>query len=35
MLEGVISPPDLELFQFVETADEAWASICEFYDIEG
>lgn len=34
MLEGVISPPDLELFQFVETADEAWASICDFYEIE-
>lgn len=33
MLEGVISPPDLELFQFVETAEEAWAVICDFYDV--
>jgi uncharacterized protein (TIGR00730 family) len=33
MLEGVISPPDLELFQFVETAEEAWASICAFYEV--
>jgi uncharacterized protein (TIGR00730 family) len=35
MLEGVISPPDLELFQFVETAEEAWAAICDFYDVKG
>ena len=34
MLEGVISPPDLELFQFVETAEEAWAAIRDFYEIE-
>ena len=34
MLEGVISPPDLELFQFVETAAEAWAAICAFYQID-
>ena len=34
MLEGVISPPDLELFQFVETAEEAWAAICAFYQID-
>ena len=33
MLEGVISPPDLELFQFVETAEEAWHAIRTFYDI--
>ncbi len=32
MLEGVISPPDLELFQFVETAEEAWDVICDFYE---
>lgn len=32
MLEGVISPPDLELFQFVETAEEAWAAITDFYE---
>lgn len=29
--EGVISPGDLDLFRFVETADEAWAYICDFY----
>jgi uncharacterized protein (TIGR00730 family) len=32
MLEGVISPADLELFQFVDSADEAWKSICDFYE---
>jgi uncharacterized protein (TIGR00730 family) len=35
MLEGVISPPDLELFQFVETAEEAWDAICNFYEVAG
>lgn len=30
--EGVISAPDLKLFQFVETADEAWEIISKFYD---
>jgi uncharacterized protein (TIGR00730 family) len=30
--EGVISAPDLELFQFVETAEEAWAIFDKFYD---
>jgi uncharacterized protein (TIGR00730 family) len=34
MLEGVISPPDLELFKFVESAEEAWAEIYAFYDLE-
>ncbi len=29
--EGVISPADLSLFQFVETAEQAWAIIQEFY----
>jgi predicted Rossmann-fold nucleotide-binding protein len=33
MLEGVISPRDLELFQFVETAEEAWNAICDFYEV--
>lgn len=27
--EGVIAPADLKLFHFVETADEAWAHVCE------
>ena len=31
--EGTISRADLDLFQFVETADEAWAIIQRFYDI--
>lgn len=34
MLEGVISPKDLDLFQFVETAEEAWAEIAAFYEME-
>ena len=33
MLEGVISPPDLELFQFVDSADEAWEAIQAFYGL--
>jgi uncharacterized protein (TIGR00730 family) len=32
--EGVISAPDLDLFRFVETADEAWAIVTEFYAVE-
>ncbi|WP_199553515.1 LOG family protein [Sandaracinobacteroides hominis] len=27
--EGVISPADLKLFQFVETAEEAWQIVCD------
>ncbi len=30
--EGTIAPSDLELFQFVETADEGWAIVRDFYD---
>lgn len=29
--EGVISPTDLDLLHFVETADEAWAIVQKFY----
>jgi len=29
--EGTISPDDLDLFTFVETADEAWAHVCHYY----
>jgi uncharacterized protein (TIGR00730 family) len=29
--EGVIARADLGLFHFVETAEEAWAIVCEFY----
>jgi uncharacterized protein (TIGR00730 family) len=29
--EGTIAPEDLELFSFVETAEEGWAKIREFY----
>ena len=32
--EGTISRSDLELFQFVETADEAWAIIQRFYGLD-
>lgn len=32
--EGVISAKDLELFTWCETADEAWAHIAEFYDLD-
>lgn len=33
--EGVISPDDLNLFRMVETADEAWAYIADFYASDG
>ncbi len=29
--EGVIAPDDLNLFKFVETADEAWSHVCDHY----
>jgi len=32
--EGVISPDDVNLFTPVETAEEAWAEIVKFYDLE-
>ncbi|WP_339825439.1 LOG family protein [uncultured Parasphingorhabdus sp.] len=32
--EGTISRKDLELFQFVETGEEAWAIIQQFYDLD-
>jgi uncharacterized protein (TIGR00730 family) len=32
--EGTISKRDLELFHWCETADEAWAHIAEFYELE-
>lgn len=32
--EGVISMKDLQLFQFVESAEEAWAAIADFYEGE-
>ena len=31
--EGTISPPDLELFRWCETADEAWGHIAAFYEL--
>ena len=33
-LEGTISPEDLNLFQRVETADDAWQVIQRFYDLD-
>lgn len=32
--EGTISPDDLKLFRWCETAEDAWAHISEFYGIE-
>jgi len=32
--EGVINPNDTELFHWVETAEEGWQKIVEFYDLE-
>jgi predicted Rossmann-fold nucleotide-binding protein len=32
--EGVINHEDIDLFHWVETAEEAWAKIVEFYDLE-
>lgn len=32
--EGVISPGDIDLFTPVETAQEAWAEIVRFYDLD-
>lgn len=32
MEEGVIAPEDLDIFQYVETAEEAWQIIYEFYN---
>jgi uncharacterized protein (TIGR00730 family) len=29
--EGVIAPDDLNLFKFVESADEAWSHVCNHY----
>jgi predicted Rossmann-fold nucleotide-binding protein len=31
--EGVISAEDLELIEYVETADECWASIKHYYQL--
>jgi predicted Rossmann-fold nucleotide-binding protein len=28
---GTIAPDDLDLISFVDTADDAWRIICEFY----
>ena len=31
--EGTISKSDLDLFQWCETAEDAWACICDFYEL--
>lgn len=31
--EGLISPKDLELIQFVDTPEQAWQLICDFYQL--
>ena len=33
ILEGVINPHDIGLFQMVDTAQQAWEAICAFYNI--
>ena len=33
--EGVINEDDLKLFNFVETAEEAWAHVCAHYRVDG
>ena len=30
--EGVISPADLDLITWCETAEEAWKAVCRYYD---
>ena len=30
---GVIAPQDLELFRYVETADEGWAIVRDYSDV--
>ncbi|HEX7752891.1 MAG TPA: TIGR00730 family Rossman fold protein [Novosphingobium sp.] len=32
--EGVINPEDINLFTLVETADDAWAEIARFYELD-
>jgi predicted Rossmann-fold nucleotide-binding protein len=32
--EGVINRADLNLFQWVETAEEAWQKIAAFYELD-
>jgi uncharacterized protein (TIGR00730 family) len=32
--EGVINPDDLKLFTWVETAEQGWAEIVKFYDLD-
>ena len=31
---GVVNPQDLDLFRYVETAEEAWAIVREWYGVE-
>jgi uncharacterized protein (TIGR00730 family) len=33
--EGVIAPSDLDLFTYCETAEEAWAFVCDYYAASG
>jgi predicted Rossmann-fold nucleotide-binding protein len=32
--EGVINQADLDLFHWVETAEDAWAKVEEFYELK-
>jgi hypothetical protein len=31
--EGTISPSDLDLFHYVDTPEQAWQAICDFYEL--
>lgn len=33
--EGVVSPEDLDLFEWADTAEEAWDAICRFHGLSG
>jgi hypothetical protein len=33
--EGVVAPDDLNLFTFVDSAEEAWKHVCDYYAANG
>jgi predicted Rossmann-fold nucleotide-binding protein len=32
--EGTISREDLQLFRYVDTPEDAWKAICDFYQLD-
>jgi predicted Rossmann-fold nucleotide-binding protein len=32
--EGTVSAEDLKLFRYVDTPEEAWQAICDFYQLK-